>query len=283
MGKHFLEDFLNPESIAIYGANNSGTGLGSVQLMNIILCGYKGTIYPIHLKLDSVLGYKAYKSIGEVPQIPDLVIIVLPPKVVPQVFKECGEKGVKYVILISGGFRELSGEKENTYTEQITQIPEVIYNLKELTLLAAADLVLTKISEKIGLLSKLKFLIIPNNKIKTLPESIGKLHNLIQLFLEHNELEVLPDSIGELENLYKLFLHHNNLKSLPESMENLTKLTELDLSYTPLEEVPEGILSLPNLKYLSLPSEEVILPKSYLKKVKKRKESEHDIWYIRKD
>jgi acyl-CoA synthetase (NDP forming) len=122
MAAHFLKDFLHPESIAIYGANNSGTGLGSVQLMNIILCGYKGKVYPIHLKLDSVFGYKAYRSIGDVPEIPELVIVVLPPKIVPQVFKECGEKGVKHLILISGGFRELEGEKENTYTDQIKEI-----------------------------------------------------------------------------------------------------------------------------------------------------------------
>ncbi len=123
MTTHFLHDFLRPKSIAIYGANNTyGTTMGTIQLIRIITTGYKGKIFPIHLRLDNVLGYKAYKSIAEVPEIPDLVIIVLPPKVVPQVFKECGEKGVKKIVLISGGFREVTGDHSNTLTEEIIEI-----------------------------------------------------------------------------------------------------------------------------------------------------------------
>ena len=123
MSSHFLHDFLSPKSIAIYGANNTfGTTMGTMLLIRIISSNYKGKVFPIHLKLDIVLGYKAYKRIAEVPEIPDLVIIVLPPRVVPQVFKECGEKGVKKIILISGGFRELVGERENTLTQEIIDI-----------------------------------------------------------------------------------------------------------------------------------------------------------------
>ncbi|TFF88199.1 MAG: CoA-binding protein [Promethearchaeota archaeon] len=125
MSTHFLHELLNPKSIAFYGANNSlGTTMGSMQLINLIISGFKGKIFPIHLKLDSVLGYKAYKSITDVPEVPDLVIIVLPPKVVPEVLRECGEKGVKYAVLISGGFRELTGGKDNNLTEEITEIAE---------------------------------------------------------------------------------------------------------------------------------------------------------------
>jgi len=109
---HFLKDFLNPQSIAIYGANNQyATTFGTFLLMNIVTYGYKRNIYPIHLKLDKVLGYRAYKSIADLPEVPDLVIVVLPPKVVPQVFRECGEKGVKNLVVISGGFREVTGER----------------------------------------------------------------------------------------------------------------------------------------------------------------------------
>ncbi|MFX0032857.1 MAG: acetate--CoA ligase family protein [Candidatus Hodarchaeota archaeon] len=119
---HFLHCFLNPNSIALYGANNKGNSLGSFQMMNLVMSGYEGKIFPIHLKLDSVMGYKAYKSIYDVPEIPDLVVIILPAKIVPQIFEECGEKGVKRIILTSGGFRELIGEHKNTYTEDINKI-----------------------------------------------------------------------------------------------------------------------------------------------------------------
>ena len=123
MSSHFLHDFLSPKSIAIYGANNTfGTTMGTMLLIRIINSNFKGKIFPIHLKLDTVLGYKAYKTIAEVPEVPDLVMIVLPPKVVPQVFKECGERGVKKIVLISGGFRELVGDRTNSLTEEIIEI-----------------------------------------------------------------------------------------------------------------------------------------------------------------
>ena len=122
MNRHFLHEILNPDSIAFYGANNKGQGIASIQIMNLIVSGYQGKIYPIHLKEDSIMGFKAYKSINDVPEIPDLVIIVLPPKVVPGIFKECGEKGVKRIILCSGGFRELVGEYKNTLTEKVIEI-----------------------------------------------------------------------------------------------------------------------------------------------------------------
>ncbi|MFW9866996.1 MAG: CoA-binding protein [Candidatus Thorarchaeota archaeon] len=123
MNNHFLHDFLRPKSIATFGANNTfGTTMGTMLLIRIINSNFKGKIFPIHPKLDVILGYKAYKSISDVPGIPDLALIVLPPRVVPQVFKECGEKGVKKIILISGGFRELAGDRSNTLTEEIVEI-----------------------------------------------------------------------------------------------------------------------------------------------------------------
>jgi len=119
---HFLHEFLNPQSVAFYGANNKGNSLAAIQIMNLIKSGYDGNVYPIHLKLESVMGFKAYKSITDIPEIPDLVIIVLPAKVIPQIFRECGEKGVKQIIVISGGFRELVGDRKNTFTEEIKEI-----------------------------------------------------------------------------------------------------------------------------------------------------------------
>ena len=126
---HFLHGFLNPKSVAFFGANNKGSSLAAIQIMNLIKSNYDGKIYPIHLKLDSVLGYKAYKSIAEVPEIPELVIIVLSARLVPQIVEECGEKGVKRIIVTSGGFRELSDDRKNNLTEEIISISNR-YNIK---------------------------------------------------------------------------------------------------------------------------------------------------------
>ena len=119
---HFLHGFLNPKSVAFYGANNKGGSLAAIQIMNLIKAEYSGNVYPIHLKLDNVMGFKAYKMLFEVPEVPDLAVIVLNSKMVPQIFRECGEKGVNKIILISGGFRELIDDRKNTLTEEINEI-----------------------------------------------------------------------------------------------------------------------------------------------------------------
>lgn len=124
MSSHFLHDLLNPKSIAFYGATNSYEKFGSMLFMRIITSGFEGNIYPIHLELDNVLGLKAYRKIADVPEVPDLVVLVIPSKVIPQVFKECAEKGVKYLVIVSGGFREMVGEYKNTLTEEIVEIAD---------------------------------------------------------------------------------------------------------------------------------------------------------------
>ena len=124
MSSHFLHDLLNPKSIAFYGASNSYEKMGSMLFMRIITSGFEGNIYPIHLKLDNVLGLKAYKNITEVPEVPDLVVLVIPSRYISQTFKECAEKGVKYLIIVSGGFREMVGKYENTLTEEIVDIAD---------------------------------------------------------------------------------------------------------------------------------------------------------------
>ncbi|MFX1309110.1 MAG: acetate--CoA ligase family protein [Promethearchaeota archaeon] len=109
---HFLHYFLNPRSIAVFGASNSFLdNMGAMMLRNIIFGGFpKEKIYPIHLKLESIQGLKAYESIFDVPEVPDLAFIILRPSKVPIVLEECGEKGVKRVIIVSGGFREFGSD-----------------------------------------------------------------------------------------------------------------------------------------------------------------------------
>jgi acyl-CoA synthetase (NDP forming) len=107
--EHFLYSFLNPKSIAIFGANNEYIGtMGAMTLRNIIFSGFpKNRIYPIHPKLNEIQGLKAYKSVLDLPETPDLALIILRPDIVPQVLEECGQKGIKNLIITSGGFREI--------------------------------------------------------------------------------------------------------------------------------------------------------------------------------
>jgi acyl-CoA synthetase (NDP forming) len=101
---------LNPRSIAFYGASNNFSAMGTTQFANIRDLGFEGSLYPIHPKLDEVQGVRAYRSVLDLPETPDLALMVLPTHIVPQMMEECGRKGIRSVIIVSGGFNEIGGE-----------------------------------------------------------------------------------------------------------------------------------------------------------------------------
>ena len=105
-----LEAFFNPQSVAVIGASRSKEKLGHGVLANLIKYGYPGQIYPINPKADEILGLKCYPSVLDVPGPIDLAIVVIPAQFVAAVLEECGQKGVKGVVIISAGFREAGRE-----------------------------------------------------------------------------------------------------------------------------------------------------------------------------
>ncbi|UCD82043.1 MAG: CoA-binding protein, partial [Desulfobacterales bacterium] len=105
-----LFPIVNPQSIAFFGASNRFTSMGTNQLSSLKSLGFGGKIYPIHPKEEQVLGFKAYASVLDLPEIPDLAVMVLPTRIVPQVMAECGQRGIKHAIVVSGGFKEVGGE-----------------------------------------------------------------------------------------------------------------------------------------------------------------------------
>jgi acetate---CoA ligase (ADP-forming) len=105
-----LEVLFRPKSVAVIGASTKELTIGNRIVKNLIDFGFKGSIYPISLKTDEILGVKAYPSILEVPGDVDVVHMVIPSKLVPQAIDECGKKRVKFVILNGGGFAEVGPE-----------------------------------------------------------------------------------------------------------------------------------------------------------------------------
>ena len=101
-----LEVFSCPDSVAVIGASRDQSKLGHGVLSNIIEHGYPGRVYPINRKADEILGLKCYPSVLDVPDPIDLAVVVIPNKYVAAALEECGQKGVKGVIIISAGFRE---------------------------------------------------------------------------------------------------------------------------------------------------------------------------------
>ncbi len=105
-----LYPIANPKSIAIFGASNNATSMGTGILGSLLSLGFEGEIYPIHLKEDRVLNLNAYRSVLDLPKVPDLALIVLPTRIVSEAIDACGRKGIKHAIVISGGFKEVGGE-----------------------------------------------------------------------------------------------------------------------------------------------------------------------------
>ncbi|MHA1340315.1 MAG: acetate--CoA ligase alpha subunit [Promethearchaeota archaeon] len=109
--KRKLSYFFKPSSVAVIGASEKPGKVGNSVMRNLINSGYakKGQIYPINPKSNSILGYKAYKSVLDVEDSIDLAIICIPAKLVVNIVKECAEKKIKGVIIITAGFKEVGG------------------------------------------------------------------------------------------------------------------------------------------------------------------------------
>ncbi len=107
-----IRSIFEPNSIAIVGASRSPEKVGYLILENLLESGFTGKLYPINPKVDEILGLRTYPSIGNVIEDIDLAVIVVPATIVPNVLKECGKKGIKSTIVISGGFRESGKEGE---------------------------------------------------------------------------------------------------------------------------------------------------------------------------
>jgi len=105
-----LDALFKPRGVAVIGASSKELHIGNRVIKNLIDFGYKGGIYPINPKADEIRGIKAYKSILDVEGPVDVAHMVIPAKFTPMAFEDCGKKGVKHIIINSGGFSEIGPE-----------------------------------------------------------------------------------------------------------------------------------------------------------------------------
>ena len=105
-----LDALFRPKKVAVIGASSKELSIGNRVIKNLIDFGFKGEIYPINPKADEIRGITAYKSIMDCPDNIDVVHMVIPAKFVPLAVEDCGKKGVKHIIINSGGFSETGAE-----------------------------------------------------------------------------------------------------------------------------------------------------------------------------
>jgi len=106
-----MNRIMQPRSVAVIGASSEDGKIGNSVMKNLINGGYKGDIYPIHPKATEVLGYKAFKSVKDVPGEIDIAVFAIPAKLVAAALIECGEKKIAGAVLIPSGFAE-TGQHE---------------------------------------------------------------------------------------------------------------------------------------------------------------------------
>lgn len=107
---HPLDPLFHPDTVAIIGAKDDPSTVGRTLMVNLLSPSFKGRLYPINPKREKVFDQQAYPTISDVPEKIDLAIIATPAHTVPKIIAECVEVGVRSVIVISAGFKELGAE-----------------------------------------------------------------------------------------------------------------------------------------------------------------------------
>jgi acetyltransferase len=116
-----LDLFFNPQTVALVGASDKLSSWGFMISHNLIQNNFHGDFFPIHPNAKEVLGYKTYPTILDIPEDIklDLIIIIIPAKYVLSILEQANQRGVKHVVIISAGFREI-GEEGKQLEEIIT-------------------------------------------------------------------------------------------------------------------------------------------------------------------
>lgn len=119
----FMEKFFTPQSVALVGASATPGKVGNSVLDSLAKHDYTGKVYPINPKAEEILGVKCYPAVDAVPDVVDLVVVCVDLSVTAPVLEQCAKKGVHNVVIVSGGGKELGGERA-AYEAQVKELSE---------------------------------------------------------------------------------------------------------------------------------------------------------------
>ncbi len=105
-----LDGLFRPRSVAVIGASRRQGAIGYQVVANIVKSGFVGPVYPVNAKSKVVHSIPTYPSVGKIPGPVDLAVLVIPAAEILKVAEACGKKGVKGLVVITAGFREIGGE-----------------------------------------------------------------------------------------------------------------------------------------------------------------------------
>jgi acetyltransferase len=119
-----LQPLFSPDSVAIVGASADTHTLRGRTTQFLIEHGYPGRIYPVTRSQPEVFGLRSYATVAELPEAPDLAVVIVPAAYVVQTLEECGHKGVRAAVVISSGFAEERGEAAQARDEALRRVIE---------------------------------------------------------------------------------------------------------------------------------------------------------------
>ncbi len=105
-----LDPILKPSTVAVIGASRTPNSIGHQVVANLVDYGFTGAVYPVNPKASAINAIRAYPTVGAVPDQIDMAVIVVPRDHVLPVVQECADHGVKGVVVISAGFKEIGGD-----------------------------------------------------------------------------------------------------------------------------------------------------------------------------
>jgi acetyltransferase len=111
--QHYLTPLFEPQSIAVIGASETPGSVGGTLVRNIIDGGYKGKLFLVNPRHETVFGHQSYESVESIPQRLDLAVICTKAATVPAIVDACGRAGTRNAIVISGGFAEMGPRGAN--------------------------------------------------------------------------------------------------------------------------------------------------------------------------
>ncbi len=101
-----LEEFFSPRSVAVVGVSRDEGKVGHIVFDNLRAGGFTGEVYPVNPGADDIHGFRCYPSVTAIDGDVDLAVIVVPARLADGVVRECGEKGIRSVVVITAGFKE---------------------------------------------------------------------------------------------------------------------------------------------------------------------------------
>ena len=114
MNIHKLNTIFNPRRIALLGVTTNPNSVSGKVLINLVSGGFRGVVYPVNPEHEAVMGIPCYPDVKSLPRAPDMGIICSPADKVLAAVRECGDAGIRGIIIISAGFREIgeTGRKQ---------------------------------------------------------------------------------------------------------------------------------------------------------------------------